>query len=126
MSVPPRDMVQSHRDARRDLDQRLTACHERIHNAELEMDRHIRAYERIARDEHAVSPEELASVRQHRDSGWSLIRQKYVEGISIPEDELREFYRAGWRSLPMSMRQPCVQQMKQLTGGSRRPRPPLV
>ena len=56
MLVPPRDMVQSHRDARRDLDQRLTACRERIRTAELEMDRHRRAYERVARDEHAVSP----------------------------------------------------------------------
>ena len=34
-------------------------------------------------------------MRQHRDTGWSLIRQKYIEGIPIPEDELRELHGMG-------------------------------
>ncbi len=95
MPVPPRDMVQSHRDARRDLDQRLTACGERIGKADQELNRQVKAHERLARDEHAVPPEELAHVRQRRDSGWSLIRQKFVEGIPLPEDELQDFTALG-------------------------------
>ncbi len=92
--APPRDTVQSHRDARRDLEQRLAACRERVGTAERDLARQMRAYERVARDEHAVSPEELARVRRHRDTGWSLIRQKHIEGISLPENELRDFIEA--------------------------------
>lgn len=95
MSVPPRDMVQHHRDACRDLEQRLMACGERLGSAEQELTRQVKAYERIARDEHAVSPDELAHVRQHRDSGWSLIRRQYLEGKPIPEAELRDFMALG-------------------------------
>ncbi len=95
MSVPPRDMVQRHRDARRDLDQRLNACRERIRAAEQELARQKKAHERVARDEHAVPPEELARVRQHRDTGWSLIRRRYVEGTSLPEEHVHAFIGSG-------------------------------
>ena len=95
LSVPPRDTVQTHRDARRDLDQQLTACRERLRAAEQELARQMKAYERVARDEHAVSPEELARVRRHRDTGWSLIRQKYLEAASVPETDVREFIASG-------------------------------
>lgn len=95
MPVPPRDTVQGHRDARRDLDQRLNACRERIRAAEQELARQRKGHERVARDEHAVPPEELARVRQHRDAGWSLIRRKYVGGASVPEEHIHAFIGSG-------------------------------
>ena len=39
-------------------------------------------------------------MRQHRDTGWSLIRQKYIEGISIPEDAFARLYRVWDGDLP--------------------------
>jgi uncharacterized protein YhaN len=95
MSVPPRDTVQAHRDALRDLDQHLMTCQERISSAELQLARHLKACERVTSAERAVSPEELAKARQYRDTGWSLIRKKYIEGISFPEEHLRDFIGSG-------------------------------
>lgn len=89
--VPPRDTVQVHRDARRHLVQRLDACRERIRTTEQDMARHQKAHQRVAHDEDAVSPEDLASAREHRDAGWSLIHRRYVEGVSVLEEEVRAF-----------------------------------
>jgi uncharacterized protein YhaN len=95
MHVPPLDLVQSHRDDRRDLEQRLHTCRERIRAAEQELIRHRKAHERVARQEHAVPAEELALIRRHRDTGWSLIRKRYVEGASVPEEDVRAFVGSG-------------------------------
>jgi uncharacterized protein YhaN len=95
MSVPPRDTVQAHRDALRDLDQHLMTCQERISSAELQLAGHSKAYERVSSAERAVSPEELAASRQYRDTGWSIIRHKYIEGIAVPEKHLRDFIGSG-------------------------------
>lgn len=91
MPVPPRDTVQTHRDAQRDLDQRRQVCGERIRIAEQELARHQKAHARVTRDEDAVAPEELARVREHRDTGWSLVRRRYVEGASVPDEDVRTF-----------------------------------
>ena len=86
--VPPRNTVQTHRDSCRALDQRIESCRERIRAAEQELDRQHKAYDRLARDEKAVAPNDLALAREHRDTGWSLIRRRYVDGGSVPEAEI--------------------------------------
>jgi len=91
MLVPPGDTIQVHRDARRDLNQRQNGCGERIRSAEQDLARHQKAHERITHSEDAVAPEELSRVREHRDAGWSLVRNRYVEGVSVPEEEVRAF-----------------------------------
>lgn len=94
-SVPTRDMIQTHRDDRRNADQRMQACRERIRTAEQELARHHKAHERLAHDEDAIAPKDLADAREVRDSGWSLIRRRYVEGVSVPDDEIQAFTGAG-------------------------------
>lgn len=89
--VPPRESVQTHRDACRDLDRRLQVCRNSIRTTEQELAGDRTARETIARDERVVPPEELAGVREHRDFGWSLIRRRYVEGGSISEAECHAF-----------------------------------
>ena len=89
--VPPRDTVQTHRDSCRTLDQRIESCRERIRATEQELDRQHKAYERLAHDEQAVAPNDLALARGHRDTGWSLIRRRYVDGRSVPEAEISAF-----------------------------------
>lgn len=91
LPVPPRDSVQTHRDACRTLDQRLETCRQRIRTAEQELERLNTAYDRLARDEEAVASNDLAMARQHRDTGWSLIRRRYVDGKSLPEEEISVF-----------------------------------
>jgi uncharacterized protein YhaN len=89
--VPTRDTIQNHRDDRRDADQRMHACRERIRTAEQELARHRKAHERLVHDEDAVVPKDVADARELRDSGWSLIRRRFVEGASVPDDEIRVF-----------------------------------
>ena len=43
--VPTRDAIQNHRDDRRNADQRMQACRERIRTAEQELARHRKAHE---------------------------------------------------------------------------------
>ncbi len=48
-------------------------------------------YERLAHDEEAVAPNDLTLAREHRDTGWLLIRRRYVDGMSVPEAEISAF-----------------------------------
>ena len=91
LPVPPRDTVQTHRDSHRTLDQRMESCRDRMRAAGQELDRQRKAYSRLARDEEAVSPGDLAQAREHRDTGWLLIRRRYVDGGSVPDAEMRVF-----------------------------------
>ena len=47
MPVPPRNVVQNHRDALRDLEQEAQSCRERISSGENAIGQHRRAYERL-------------------------------------------------------------------------------
>ena len=89
--IPPRDTVLSHRDSCRSLHQQIESCHERIRVAKRDHDLHNKAYKRLARDEEVVAPNDLAQVREHRDTGWSLIRQRFVDGMPVPENDLTAF-----------------------------------
>ena len=89
--VPTRDAIQDHRDDRRNANQRMQACRERIRTAEQEFGRHQKAHERLAHDEDAIAPKEVVDARELRDSGWSLIRRRFVEGVPLPDDEIRAF-----------------------------------
>ena len=90
LPVPPRDAVQTHRDSRRTLEQRMESCCERIRAAVLELDRRRKAYERLTSEEEAVAPDELTEARARRDSGWHLIRRRYVDGGFVPDAEMRD------------------------------------
>jgi uncharacterized protein YhaN len=91
MPVPTRDTIQNHRDDRRNTDQRIQACRERIRTAEQELARHRKAHERLAHDEDAVAPKEVVDTRELRDSGWALIKRRYIEGTSVSDEEIRAF-----------------------------------
>lgn len=89
--VPTRDTIQNHRDDRRDADQRMQTCRERIRTTEQELARHRKAHERLAHDEDAVAPKDVVDARELRDSGWLLIRRRFVEGVSVPDEEILAF-----------------------------------
>jgi uncharacterized protein YhaN len=91
MPVPPLASVEAHRDACSSLEQRQRTCREQIRNAEQERVRRRKALERIVADEHVVTADELERLRSRRDSGWSIIRRRHVEGVAVPEDEMAAF-----------------------------------
>ena len=89
--VPPLASVEAHRDACRSLEQRQRTCREQIRNAEQERVRRRKALERIVADEHVVTADELERLRGRRDTGWSIIRRRHVEGVAVSEDEMAAF-----------------------------------
>ncbi len=91
MSIPPLASVEAHRDACRNMEQRYQTCRERVRVANQELARHKKAYERIISDEHVVAPDELERLRMRRDTGWSIIRRRHVEGITVPDGEVLAF-----------------------------------
>jgi uncharacterized protein YhaN len=95
LAVPALDAVRAHRDLRRDLEQRLQALRERIRTATQELGRLSSSYERITADENVVSLNELLSLRQHRDLGWSIIRRRFISGEAISDEETSAFAPAG-------------------------------
>ena len=91
LHTPPRDTVQTHRDWCLELDQQMQNASERIRTAEQELDRQHNAYQRLSSDEEAVAPEDLTRARQYRDTGWSLIRRRFVDGFPVPDEQIADF-----------------------------------
>jgi uncharacterized protein YhaN len=89
--VPPQESVSRHRDAQRDLQLRRQASAEHLRAAEQTLGGHQAAHDRITRDEHAIPVDELERARSHRDSGWSLVRRRYLGNGPVSEDECRAF-----------------------------------
>lgn len=93
--LPPRDMVQAHRDTVRDLEKKRQEISKQIRSARQDLDRQRKAYERLVHDEEGIAPEVLGQAREHRDAGWALIRQIYIEHLSIPPEAVRSFTKEG-------------------------------
>lgn len=91
VAAPTRDAIQNHHDRRRTADQRLKLCRDRIRSTEQEVDEHSKAHERLAREEHAVTPSDVVGTRKRRDAGWLLIRRRYIDGVPVPEKEIEDF-----------------------------------
>ena len=89
--TPPWDTVQTHRDRCRELDQQVQNASVRIRTAEQELDRQHNAYQRLSSDEEAVAPEDLTHAREYRDTGWSLIRRRFVDGFPVPDEQIGDF-----------------------------------
>ncbi len=91
LEVPSPSVVRSHRDARAALDRRIASCKERLRSAERDLAEHIATRDRIEADEEPVSPARVAELRKQRDSGWSLVRRKHIDGEAVPDKDLRQF-----------------------------------
>jgi uncharacterized protein YhaN len=91
LSAPSRDAVLEYRDSLREVDLSLNARRREIRTAGNELERQRKASERMSREEGAVGLDDLARSRTYRDAGWSLVRRRYVDGASMPEEELKSF-----------------------------------
>lgn len=98
LPVPQKETVVRHRDRCREVERQLRTCRDKIRDAKLILGRHRKQYERTVGDEHVISAEELLRLRHMRDTGWSIIRRKYVEGTAVSDTEVSAFGAGG--SLP--------------------------
>jgi uncharacterized protein YhaN len=91
MPVPPRTVVQEHRDSVHSLDQKQRACTEQIGATEKEIARRRKAYTEMARNDDVVPSEELAQARGRRETGWLLLRKRYIDGSAVSGEEIAVF-----------------------------------
>jgi uncharacterized protein YhaN len=89
--VPPRLVIQTHRDAFRDIEQEIKSCRDRIGAAEKELGQRRKAFEQLANDEGVVAPDDLDHARNERDTGWSLIRKRYIDGTEVSDQDILTF-----------------------------------
>lgn len=88
LSVPSAADIRRYMDDRRELENRVRSCSERIQTLEDELTLDQRARDRIVTDEHAVSAEDITSKRKHRDALWVAIKAKHIEPASSELDPL--------------------------------------
>ena len=93
--VPPRSIVQDHRDASKQLEQQTKACHDRIAMVEEGIAQHRKAYQNLVSGKEIVEPEHLKGVRDDRDETWSLVRRRYIEQREVSEKEVSSFGENG-------------------------------
>jgi uncharacterized protein YhaN len=91
MSVPLRPVVETHRDELHRLDQRAKDGQDRRKAAERDLTQTRQAYERRAHAQEGIAPEALRHAREDRETGWQLIRRRYIEGQEVSEPELAAF-----------------------------------
>ncbi len=93
LPAPSKQQVQAHRDMRLELDRQRARCRERLESKESKLARLEQARDRIQANERPVSRNEVIRLRADRDSGWVLVRRKYVAGQGVSEADLRHFTR---------------------------------
>jgi uncharacterized protein YhaN len=91
IAVPARADVQAYRDREQDQKRRLREAQQVVSSTRQERDRAVAAFDRTVRDEQVVTPEELQEARRRRDSLWSLMKLKHIDGEPVPEDQAKDF-----------------------------------
>ena len=89
--APSRDSVLRHRDGCRKLADKREACEAQRRAAEKTLARLERDRRRILSAGDLVLKGDLARVREIRDEGWALIRERHLEGKPVAEERLRSF-----------------------------------
>ncbi len=91
LAVPSVQEVQAHRDARLSLVRKLERIGDRLRSTEEGLNEARKTRDRIVAEERPVGPQELADVRSERDTGWQLVRRKYIEHETVSDEEVRAF-----------------------------------
>ena len=99
LNAAQRDTILHQRDAVLAADRKIEGCRERIFCAEQKLRNQQRARERLVREEGAIEATDIAKARARRDAGWVLVRQRYIDGITIPDAEI-ETFTGGQANLP--------------------------
>src|SRR5690606_3718153 len=89
--VPARADIQAYRDREQDQKRRLREAQQLLTSTRQELERATAAFDRTVRDEQLVTPEELQKARSRRDSLWSLVKLRHIEGEPVPENQAKTF-----------------------------------
>lgn len=89
--LPSAAVVKAHRDAVRDLESRMQNQHTVIRDLLRTLENNRKSYARLVSDEEIISAADLAKLRERRDAGWSIIRRRHVDDVTVPESEERAF-----------------------------------
>ncbi len=89
--LPSPETVREHRDRGREQDQAVARNREAIETTERELSRQRKEILRLAGTGGAVALGDLAAARQHRDTGWNLIRRHFIESSPVPESDIRAY-----------------------------------
>ena len=87
MRVPPRALVQAHRERVQDWARRIREAAQDIGKVEQDMERFRRDLRQILNDEQPVTVETLGNAREDRDALWRLIKKKHIEMVPLSEEE---------------------------------------
>ncbi|MCB1740775.1 MAG: AAA family ATPase [Gammaproteobacteria bacterium] len=90
-AVPPRAVVQTHRDRAQALNEDLRECRQREQDLRQTLTQQREAHDRIVFDRNIVPRETLQAARERRDAGWSLVRQRHIQGETLSEAALSDF-----------------------------------
>ena len=91
MQVPPQRGVQGHRDMVLDWERRTRETVQQLATVEQELGQARKIFQNAARDEHAITIEELQEARGNRDALWRLVKQKHIENVPISDDEAHSY-----------------------------------
>ncbi|WP_271565790.1 ATP-binding protein [Bradyrhizobium sp. CCBAU 11386] len=89
--IPAEAAVRAHRDALRELETHICNRQTAIRELTRAVENNRKSYARRVSDEKIVSVEDLVTLRERRDAGWSIIRRQHVDNTAVPESEEREF-----------------------------------
>ena len=87
MQVPPRSLVQHHRDQFREWEQRKRENDQEFVMMEGQLKRARKDLRDAARDTQHVTIEKLNEARDYRDALWNLVKRKHIQHRPIAEDE---------------------------------------
>ena len=87
MQVPPRRLVQDHRDQFRDWEQRERENDREFARMGGNLERARKDLHKAASDTHYITIEKLQEARSDRDVLWSLVKRKHIENRPIADDE---------------------------------------
>ena len=91
MQVPPRMGVQGHHDQVLDWKRRARETAQQFATVEQELDRASKIFQNAARDEYAITIEELQEARRDRDALWRLVKQKHIDNVPISDDDAHHY-----------------------------------
>lgn len=91
LAVPSVPEVQSHREAHRRLEREMELLGDQIAAAESAVRDATKERDQIVAEERPVHADDVTDLRSRRDAGWQLVRRKYIEGDSVPDEKVREF-----------------------------------
>ncbi|MGY3473804.1 AAA family ATPase [Bradyrhizobium ottawaense] len=87
VKVPAEAAVRAHRDAVRELEARIERQQTVMRELTRTVENNRKSFARLVSDERIVGVEELKKLRERRDTGWSIIRRRYVDKIMVPDSE---------------------------------------